>query len=228
MKSIKILNPDRITEHIHLIGCGSIGSYIAMGLAKMGVVNVTLYDNDIVEHKNIGNQMFGENHIGIKKVVALQEIIFENTEIKYEIKDQRLKNKEFKLPGIIISAVDSITTRKTIAERNRHNPDCVQFFDIRSGIYECDVYSCNLNNPVEFKSYIDTTWVPKKDTPSELSVCGITQSGIFTSYILSGLLLLRLTRYINHRDGIDLEYGYNNTLKIAYQNNVDALNSRWV
>lgn len=46
------------------IGCGSVGSNIAQTLARCGVTNMTLWDFDDVETKNIVNQDYFEDDIG--------------------------------------------------------------------------------------------------------------------------------------------------------------------
>lgn len=61
-----------------IIGCGSVGSYIAKGLLneiKDGVGlnnNFCFIDGDTVERKNLKNQWFNLNHLGKKKAIALQ------------------------------------------------------------------------------------------------------------------------------------------------------------
>ena len=57
-KFIEVFNPDSVKERIHIIGCGSVGSTVAELLARYGLTKFTLWDMDIVEPKNIANQMF--------------------------------------------------------------------------------------------------------------------------------------------------------------------------
>ena len=231
-KSIKIINPEDVEEHIHLIGCGSIGSYIGWGLAKLGLANVTLYDFDIVEEKNIGNQVYGHPHIGMKKVEALQNFILDNTGIKYDIKDTKLESDELKLNGIIISAVDSMPTRIELAKKNRLNSRHTQFFDVRAGMYEARAYGLNLTDPDQYEKYMNTTFVIDPNIPEakelrRYSLCGTRQDMICTSYLLSALCILKLIRFVNMRKGFEVEYGYLNELIIAYQNRIDCIQNTW-
>ena len=76
-KSLDWFNPDSVSERIHIIGCGSVGSTVAELLTRFGLTKFTLYDFDLVEPHNIANQMFRKTDIGKTKVEALQSIICE-------------------------------------------------------------------------------------------------------------------------------------------------------
>lgn len=55
--------------NIALIGCGAIGSAMALTLAKMGIMDFTIYDPDTVEVHNVPNQLlYGIQADGISKV----------------------------------------------------------------------------------------------------------------------------------------------------------------
>ena len=57
-KSSEFFNPEDCKERINIIGTGSVGSAVAELLARYGLVNVNLYDFDVVEDRNLVNQMF--------------------------------------------------------------------------------------------------------------------------------------------------------------------------
>jgi molybdopterin/thiamine biosynthesis adenylyltransferase len=69
-----------IVDNIHLrdsyaviVGCGSVGSFIALELAKGGVGNFILVDNDIFAYHNISRHQCGILDVGKRKVDALEE-----------------------------------------------------------------------------------------------------------------------------------------------------------
>ena len=70
-KSYEFLQPEKVRERIHLIGCGSVGSTLAELLARAGFTKITLYDFDKVEAHNIANQMFVQSDINTPKVEAV-------------------------------------------------------------------------------------------------------------------------------------------------------------
>lgn len=73
---IGILNID-LYDYMHLaiIGAGSIGSFLALGLTKLGFNKMLLMDNDKVEKHNIPTQMYTKSMIGRTKVASLKAIL---------------------------------------------------------------------------------------------------------------------------------------------------------
>jgi len=58
-----------------LIGAGTLGSNVAMQLARSGVGHLTIIDPDILEDANIGRHVLGADELGRFKVNALAERI---------------------------------------------------------------------------------------------------------------------------------------------------------
>jgi len=49
-RQLKIFNPSKHRDiKIAMIGAGSVGSFTALVLAKMGLTNITVWDDDVVE-----------------------------------------------------------------------------------------------------------------------------------------------------------------------------------
>ena len=70
-KSIEFFNPEKVKRKCHIIGCGAIGSNIAELLARQGVEDFVLWDEDIVEAHNIVNQLYTDDEINMPKTEAL-------------------------------------------------------------------------------------------------------------------------------------------------------------
>ena len=62
-------------SNVVIIGCGGIGSHVALRLAMMGVKNMTLIDDDRVEFHNLSRTYFTSENIGENKGVALGNFI---------------------------------------------------------------------------------------------------------------------------------------------------------
>lgn len=60
---------------VFILGCGSVGSLVALQLAKSGVGNFLLVDNDIVEYHNLCRHQCGISDVGRYKTDALKERI---------------------------------------------------------------------------------------------------------------------------------------------------------
>jgi molybdopterin-synthase adenylyltransferase len=65
---------------IAIIGCGGVGSWLALQLVSMGFKNFLLIDPDHVEEANVARQVYSRSHLGISKVDALEEILLERSE----------------------------------------------------------------------------------------------------------------------------------------------------
>ena len=62
-------------ENLTVIGCGSVGSWLAYLAVKAGVKEIFLYDDDIVEEKNLIRSSYTKHSVGKPKVEALAEIL---------------------------------------------------------------------------------------------------------------------------------------------------------
>ncbi len=62
---------------VAIFGCGSVGSYVALELARAGVGNFLLVDNDIVEYHNLCRHQCGIHEVGDYKVDAIERRILD-------------------------------------------------------------------------------------------------------------------------------------------------------
>ena len=68
LRSQDIANLDNV--EFHIVGCGAIGSSVAMQLVRLGANNFYLYDFDKVEIQNVGVSQYNEQDVGLPKVGA--------------------------------------------------------------------------------------------------------------------------------------------------------------
>lgn len=113
---------------IAVFGIGGVGSYIVEALARAGVENFVLIDNDVVSLSNINRQLIAlHSNIGMPKVDVAKERILEiNPRANVEVR------KEFFLPesedffndsfSYIIDAIDTVSAKLEIIQRaQKHN-----------------------------------------------------------------------------------------------------------
>ena len=62
---------------VSILGCGGLGSNIAMALARCGLGEIHIYDFDKVEFSNLNRQNFDQNDLGKSKVVQTKKKIEE-------------------------------------------------------------------------------------------------------------------------------------------------------
>lgn len=110
------------TKKVCVIGCGGLGGYIVEILARIGVLHITVVDNDVFDHNNLNRQLFSkEALLGYPKVQAAQERISEvNSQVTLTPLQTMLtdENAATILAGhdVVVDALDNIKTRFMLAK----------------------------------------------------------------------------------------------------------------
>lgn len=183
-----------ITEAIHIIGVGAVGSSILEMMARLGVEEVHIYDFDTVEPHNITNQMFFNSQIGNPKEDASTDIAtMINPDMKI-IKHGKYINQQ--LAGYVFLCVDNIELRKEICENNYYNNCIKAIFDIRMRLTDAQAYCAKWNNKKEKDNLLKTmnfTHEEAKET-TPLSACGTSLNVTPTVRII---VSLQISNWIN-------------------------------
>lgn len=107
-------------SHVAVFGIGGVGSYIAEALARSGVGNLTLVDNDVVSITNINRQLVAlHSTVGMKKTeVAKQRILDINPDAVVNAIDCFYTGNEIQLDGFdyIADAIDSVASKLSLIE----------------------------------------------------------------------------------------------------------------
>jgi len=140
-----------MNKQVCLVGTGSVGSFTALALAKMGVKLTKVYDNDIIEPHNIPNQFFRLKDVKKKKTSAIKELVKDFSGIEIKTGGLVTFNTAFS-EEIIISAVDSMNARKIIWEQVKESkPEF--YIDSRMGGKVFSLFTVNMNAPKEIEVY---------------------------------------------------------------------------
>ena len=147
-----IVDGDRLAElPVTVIGAGATGSFITLALAKMGVRQVTVYDDDTVEDHNIPVQFFREQDIGTAKVDALAEIVSTFTGTEITTRPERYVDQP--LDGVVIVCVDKMDQRQLIWKQVRYRPQVPLFVDTRMGAEVAVVHTIKPVDPDDVQHY---------------------------------------------------------------------------
>ena len=186
-KSYDFFKPEMLKGKIHIIGCGSVGSTVAENLARFGITDLVLYDFDVVEPKNIVNQMFTEKHIGKPKVDALEEMLKE-VNADMDIKKVADGWHGQKLAGYVFLCVDDIEIRKQIVLQNKNNNYIKGMFDFRTRLTDAQHYAADWSDKKMVENFFNsmnfTHDDAKEETPT--SACGVTLSVAPTIRLIVG------------------------------------------
>ena len=129
-RQLGILPPKLLNRQFVLIGAGGIGSPLAFTLAKMGVTNFTVWDDDTVETHNLPNQFYKLTQLGESKAASLAANLREYAQIKVNAIARKYDGTEL-LEGIAFSAVDSLDARRIIWEGIQKSPKITLYVEAR-------------------------------------------------------------------------------------------------
>lgn len=168
-------------RRISVIGCGGIGSYFCKEVDNLNKhnqfgdydLNITLFDNDTVDTKNLPYQNFDEIDVGDPKSEVLGDLYDFNYEVKKVEKEETLNDSD-----VVIAAVDNKPFRELLFKWANKNPD-KYWIDLRSEGRAIAYFTKNKKNTL--KKMLATL----ADTPEEGTSCqlahelekGIIQQG---------------------------------------------------
>lgn len=171
-------------EEITIIGAGAIGSFTVLQLAKVGFGNIRVFDFDKVEDVNLGSQFYRFSDVGVPKVEALKNLVYDFTKIRIEGINAKYEGGMF--PGIVISAVDSMKVRKLIFDEHREKSHATRaIIDPRMGAETALLYTVLPMNKADCRDYEKTLYT---DERAESEPC-TEKSTIYCANMLSGLVV---------------------------------------
>ena len=203
-KSYDFFKPEEVKERIHIIGCGSVGSAVAELLARFGLTRITLYDFDIVEPKNLANQMFRQEHVGMVKVDALSKMLCEiNPEIKNEIRTVQ-GYVDQKLSGYVFLCVDNIDLRRDIAVAHKGNLYVKAMFDFRTRLTDAQHYAADWGSMMMADDFVNSMCFTHEEAKAEtpVSACNVTLSVAPT---IRTICSLGVANFVNFAKGTGLK-----------------------
>lgn len=169
-RQYNIFNPKEQKTNLIVVGCGSIGSFVILNLAKLGFKNITAIDFDEVSIENIPNQFYRFEDIGKKKVEQIKKIVkdFSGTEIKTidrKIDDENkfLDMVSIDLNTIIIFCLDNVQTRKRIYNEVKEMP--IKICDVRVGGEGYNIYVLDMDNETDKANYEKVLEMPTSEEP---------------------------------------------------------------
>lgn len=200
-KSYEFFQPDKFSDRIHIIGCGSVGSVVAENLARFGITRMTLYDFDTVEPRNLANQMFTQDDINRPKVEALADMLHRiNPEIDNDLVLVPKGYTGQKLSGYVFLCVDNIDLRREIATANKSNTFIKGMFDFRTGLTDAQHYAADWKDVKMVQGFLNsmafTHEEAKASTP--VSACNVTLSVCPT---VRAIVALGVANFINFVKG---------------------------
>jgi len=196
--SNRFKNQERLIDHeaikttkFLVVGAGAIGSYVVATLAKMGMRDCVVYDDDKIEDHNISNQLYPLYLVSKPKVEALESVAFDYGEAAITPINERWSHDNARDADIIIVAVDDMDVRKAIWDYYKDRPHKL-FLEGRMAAQVFSVYGVEANNTAA-KAYYETQLYPQSEAMPDR--CG-EKSIIYTVLQVSGQMLSQVKRFL--------------------------------
>lgn len=186
-----ILTPEKAWDSsVTIIGLGTVGSFAASVLARMGVGRFELWDFDVVEDHNLASQDFVLSDLALFKTNAVKRNILSiNEDISVSVNSRKFEGGEPINTDYVILCPDSINVRKEVYNYSlKHNNVFKGFVDVRMGGNHMHIWSV-ANSSDGKQRYESSLW--DSDTIEE-APCG---GSSFTSVgFLSGGMVGQVVR----------------------------------
>jgi hypothetical protein len=119
-----------IRRKVMIIGAGGIGSYLVSFLNRVGIYDITVYDDDNVERKNLSTQNLHLDAIGEKKVESIL-LPIDNGTVQREAFPV-LVEKQLHGYELVVCCADNLAIRRLVY-RQGFGADCEnKWLDLRS------------------------------------------------------------------------------------------------
>lgn len=192
-------------NRVLIVGAGHIGSFVAYGLARLGVKDITVVDPDIVEAHNLPHQFFAESLVAkLPKDAKIDKVSLLQKTIEFMVGDCNIKTHVGKIetiwdsleavPNVIFSCVDKMATRTWLFNK-AEAIGADAFFDARTGGEYARVFSILLNYDSAIEHYRTTLHTDEEGV--QLPCTG--QAIIDVSMVISGEMVQRYRRFVSKK-----------------------------
>ena len=181
-------------RRIDVIGVGATGSRVAMSLAKLGVQNLHVWDDDVVEEHNIANQAYRAClDLEDTKVDAIATMIADAADLRV-VKHPHRWERGMPLGPVVFCMVDSMAARQAVFEDVRHRPSVKLVLDSRMGADTGHLFTYSPHDSDSLRYYEESLY-SDDDAITEVSACGTSISVGPTADIIAGLLVWRFMHF---------------------------------
>lgn len=199
IRHLEVFSPHAFgNRRVDVIGAGATGSRITMLLAKLGITNIHVWDDDRIEAHNVVNQIFGNGDIGKLKVDALAELVRATTGTELQVHPQRVTGPET-LGEVVFLLTDTMESRRQIWESAiKYKLAIKLLIETRMGTDVGRIYTFCPNRPAECRGWEETLYT---DAKTETSLCGTPVSVGPTADVLAGLAVWQLIKWFSIEEG---------------------------
>jgi molybdopterin/thiamine biosynthesis adenylyltransferase len=135
---------------VMIVGNGSVGSYMAEQLARIGIECFILIDPDSVEKINLSRTIFLREDVGRKKTEAVRRRIFAvnpnariiTEEMQYELVPREMMRRYINSASVVVAATDNARTQYAINRDSYFVGRPVVYVGIYAGAKAGEIVTC--------------------------------------------------------------------------------------
>jgi len=211
MRHESIFNPKEYPYPIHIIGAGATGSRVFAALVELGITDLHVYDDDVVEDHNLANQIYGVDDINEPKVngcIAFARhklgIVPEGMEAyNRRVTDGYLRNGGV-AGGIVFLLTDTMASRREIVaglHRRCHSLGSAAasapllVIETRMASTHGSIFTLNLFDDELYKQWRSTLVDDDDEDSIELSPCGTALSVGTTASLIANYAVWQMMQF---------------------------------
>lgn len=179
-------NPIPVT----IIGVGAGGSIACQNLAKLGITDITICDNQRVSIENVGPSLYGPVHVGIPKVEACAQLVAQTSGI--EVTQRFCDASELgPLKGVVFCCVDSMQVRKSILHTQCASKAVVRMFEGRMGAFYVLTHSIDPTDRKHRDLWDHYSNYSDEDVEPDLPACGAVRVSVGPTATIAASLMVQ-------------------------------------
>ena len=167
---------------------------MALPLARLNPKKLFLIDPDVVEEVNLAGQAFFNNHVGMKKVDAVAEVLYSWAGYKKIVAIPTLLTEGTDFGEITITGFDNMAARKTAFTNFMQSPAAKLLIDARMSVDTIQIFTL-LKEDTEFLDIYRNKWLFSENMAQTVP-CSMKQTS-YTGSILGGLVVNIIINYIS-------------------------------
>ena len=209
LRQLDIIDPEKFSGRIRIIGCGGIGSPTAIILAKMGFKRFVLMDDDTVEPHNLPNQFYATEAVGMLKVdaLAIQMLQF-NPDVDVETVPERFTdNFRWTQPvsrEVVIVATDSLKSRACVWDRCMNKPHIELYLDARMAAEQFEVHvvrPSDLGDNRQYEATLFQVVAPgsdrgRRELRKPVDLPCTARAIAYNTFVLAGLVAHEIKKFV--------------------------------
>jgi len=191
-------------QQILIIGAGGTGSWLTLLLARAGVSNIVVYDDDIIESRNNGGQFFRLDQVGQYKVDALKSNVLAYTGVEIYTFKEKYDTDSMTAP-IVCSMVDNMATRKVAFQKWNAYEGKKLFVDVRLDFEQSDTF---IVDEGDTGRYVETLFDDAEVQEPQCTMRQTTHIAFHVHNAVEGI--------INYIEGRPFNFRFTNVTPMAY------------